>query len=652
MPSRGEIVLGLFSEVQRSALFRDPDAFEALATLVIHSPALTQALARRRDPAQRIFLDTLFSQPAHPGEMARDLAEAVADVTDLAGLQTVLRRFRLCELARLAIRDLTGRADLEEVVTTLSALADASIAEALRASLRLAAGRHGIPVEEFPLTPVVIGMGKLGGRELNYSSDVDLIYLYQPVGEEHGRLSAAQAAETVFTFLTRALSEVTEDGLVFRVDLDLRPGGKDGAQAQAIEAALRHYLILGQPWERLALLKARVVAGDIEAGRRFREELTPFVFRRHLDYTSLEELKALKERFARKKRAKLGRRSGARTQEEINVKLGEGGIREVEFFVQALTLTFGGRLPQIRRLATLDTLPTLLEEKVITAEDAGELAAAYRFLRTVEHRVQLREMTQTQTLPRAPETRELLALSLGMSGEGFKQALAGHMKAVHRRFEALLEEPSAGREDGPAPLGFGTDGQPRRPGNGDRPAGPRRVRKARSRQGGVPEHSRREVPAGAPLAVRSPPRAPVPGTGPSGRGHPGSGPHGPASGTLSDRHRPQGRVSGAPGGKPQTHRDARPAAGAERLPGGDPDPAPGGPGQPDRPPQRLAGQEPASPGGGTRPRGAPGIRSRGPTSGHPPVQERRDPAHRAQRPALPHRPGRGPGPSSAIWRKS
>ena len=448
---RSEIILSLFSAAEREVLLRDREAVDALGALASYSPALTQALAARVELARWLFLERSFEKIALPRLMAPELAAALRGAITLEEVQAGLRAFRLRELTRLAVRDLTGRADLDEVTQTLSALAGACLNEALDFAVRQTAERYGLTPRGLGVSPVILGMGKLGAEELNYSSDVDLIYLFRAAPAQPGAPAAETAADLIFTTVTRAMSEVTENGLVFRVDLDLRPGGKDGPQAQSLEKALKHYLLLGQAWERLALLKARPVAGDLAAGEDFLAELLPFIYRRHLDYTSLEELKDLKTRFAREARARVRRSSGHGGRPPLNVKLSPGGIREVEFFAQALTLTFGGRLPHLRIPTTVGALGALAGEGIITESDAEVLTQAYVFLRTVEHRLQLREMTQTQSLPKSPETRDSLGRSMGFQGEAynfFAARLEKHMSQVNQRYRKLLAEPED-KERGP-----------------------------------------------------------------------------------------------------------------------------------------------------------------------------------------------------------
>ncbi|MBW2623834.1 MAG: hypothetical protein JRD68_13085, partial [Deltaproteobacteria bacterium] len=226
---------------------------------------------------------------------------------------------------------------------------------------------------------------------------------------------------------------------------------KDGALAQPVDTARRHYQVLGQPWERLALLKARPVAGDVAAGAGFLETLTPFIFRRYLDYMAIEELKELKTRFKRDLQGRFPRaESPGRTRPETNVKLSTGGIREIEFFAQALTIAFGGRLGSLRQISTLGALSSLAAEKIITSEDSEQLSRAYIFLRTVEHRLQLRELTQTHTLPRERTALEALARSMDFKNEPTKEFLSeltAQMDRVNAHFRLLLSESSEGDEE-------------------------------------------------------------------------------------------------------------------------------------------------------------------------------------------------------------
>ena len=447
---RAEAILDSFSPRERQVIKDEPSVSKALSSLAEYSPVLAQALANRPDLSRWLFLEKSFQRAAETGTLEFELGNQVRNISSLPAFQSCLRRFRLKELARTAVRDLIGLADLAEVMSTLTALAEVCLNHSLQFAVQAAAEKYGTEEEGLGVCPIILGMGKFGARETNYSSDVDLIYLYRNEPHSTGSPEPQIVAEFIFTTVNKAMSEITEEGLVFRVDLDLRPGGKDGALAQSVETALRHYQVLGQPWERMALLKARPVAGDISAGVEFLDSLTPFIFRRYLDFMALEELRNLKDRFTREIQRKLLRKeNSSRVRPEINVKLSTGGIREIEFFAQSLTIAFGGRLAHLRQISTLKALLGLTAEKIITTEDVEQLSEAYVFLRTVEHRLQLRELRQTHTLPRERAALDMLARSMNFTKaptEEFLSELTVQMERVNARFQLLLAEPLEGDE--------------------------------------------------------------------------------------------------------------------------------------------------------------------------------------------------------------
>jgi glutamate-ammonia-ligase adenylyltransferase len=258
----------------------------------------------------------------------------------------------------------------------------------------------------------VIGMGKFGGNELNFSSDIDIIYFYESdTGETSGIDDGAGGTRGVISLhsyynklgemISKAVSQVTEDGFVFRVDVGLRPEGKSGDMAVSLRSAEIYYESWGQSWERTAMLKARPVAGSIELGEQLLKTLQPFVYRKYLDYNLIEDMKNMKQKIDA---------SLTRSMEgETNLKLGRGGIREIEFFIQALQLVYAGKNPKLRERNSLRALDTLLEARLITDEDHRKLSQAYRFLRTVEHRIQVVQERQTHNLPPKPD--EMLALA-------------------------------------------------------------------------------------------------------------------------------------------------------------------------------------------------------------------------------------------------
>src|SRR5213076_1290735 len=352
-----------------------------------------------------------------------------------AALQAVLRRHRRRELVRIGGRDLLGLAGVEDTVRELTALAEGVIEAAVasvRARLAAEWGEALVPGEGRPAAFVVLGMGKLGGEELNYSSDVDLVYVYECDGEQAAGRTLGQFFSRLAEEVTRALCEVTGDGLVFRVDLRLRPGGAEGPVAVSLPAALSYYEAWGQTWERAAWLKARRVGGDRALGERIVAELVPFVYRRYLDFGTIEDLKAMKRRVD----AALGAPGAAR-----DVKLGRGGIREVEFFVQAQQLVHGGKDARLRMRSTLGALAALAATGYVERALAAELAAAYRFLRDVEHKLQIVQEQRTQLVPSDPDALLALARRLGFRGAEavaeFEAARARHGAVVQGAFAAL-----------------------------------------------------------------------------------------------------------------------------------------------------------------------------------------------------------------------
>ena len=351
------------------------------------------------------------------GEMLAELRSRLEKPADYGALMKTLRDFKRAEIVRIAARDLGGLAPLEEVTAELSALACASLQVAYEVCRRCLVAEYGIPLLETGEEPreaemVVIGMGKLGGCELNFSSDIDIIYFYEsdrgmtsgvsgPAGQAKGSVSLHTFFCKLGEMISKALSQVTEDGFVFRVDVGLRPEGKSGDMAVSLRFAEVYYESWGQSWERTAMLKARPVAGSLELGERLLHTLQPFVYRKYLDYNLIEDMKNMKQRID----ASLTRS----LEGEQNLKLGRGGIREIEFFVQALQLVYAGKTPRLRERNSLKALAKLMETGLIAEEDYRKLSDAYRYLRTVEHRIQVVQERQTHNLPAKKD--ELLALA-------------------------------------------------------------------------------------------------------------------------------------------------------------------------------------------------------------------------------------------------
>ena len=368
------------------------------------------------------------------GETEAGASALAAGHGDEPAFMDALRRFRRHELVRIAWRDLAGRATLDETLRELSALADASIRAALDFAVRALAPRYGTPrsaageAQEL----VVIGMGKLGGGELNFSSDVDLIFLYPEQGETDGPREVSN--EEYFTrlgqSLIRLLDARTAEGFVFRVDMRLRPLGEPGPLAMNFGAFEDYLQQHGRDWERYAWVKARAVTGAARYGALYDDVVRPFVYRRYLDYGVYESLREMKAMIAREVE---------RRELRDNVKLGPGGIREIEFVVQSQQLIRGGSEPALRTPSLQAALPRLAGAKLLPAAAVAELTEAYAFLRRVENRLQMVEDAQTHALPEDAAGRARLAASMGFADwDAFRAALDARRRAVTARFDAVV----------------------------------------------------------------------------------------------------------------------------------------------------------------------------------------------------------------------
>jgi glutamate-ammonia-ligase adenylyltransferase len=344
-------------------------------------------------------------------------AMAVGDLADAVGVRRGLRRFAAREKLRIALRELLALPghDLDVTSRELSDLADVCCEVALAEALACAEARFGVPTtsEGAPCPFVVVGMGKLGGRELNAGSDIDLILFYETDDGSVRGSGPAGAAPSLHEHFTRVaqrfvatIDQATEDGVVWRVDLRLRPEGTVGPLVNALVAAERYYETWGRMWERAALLRARPVAGDLRFGERLLATLSPFVWRRTVDPRVVADLTSMLVRA----RAE----AGPEAQEDL--KIGRGGIREVEFFAQGLQLVWGGRDPSVRATNTLEALRRLRARGFVTEREERQLSDSYVFLRRLEHRIQFATGNQTHALPNDTGMVERLASSLGYDG--------------------------------------------------------------------------------------------------------------------------------------------------------------------------------------------------------------------------------------------
>jgi glutamate-ammonia-ligase adenylyltransferase len=398
----------------------------ALETAAHHSRYARRVLERTPD---LLDPDTL----ARPFDAASMLAELEAAApTDEAQLKRAVRRLRARVMLQTMARDLTGAADLAEVVTAVTALAETTIAFATERLDEWQSAMYGFPVDRDGRRQrmMVVGMGKLGGGELNVSSDIDLIFVYPEDGETNG--ARPISAHEYFTRLGRkligAISEVTEDGFVFRVDMRLRPYGESGPLAVSLDMLEEYFTAQGRAWERYAWVKGRALTGDRIA--ELDAQVTPFVYRRHLDFSAIQSMRELHGQVA----AEVRRRDIV-----DNIKLGRGGIREIEFTAQVFQLIRGGRDAGLRSRSTRTALTALADRGLLPADAVAELHLAYRFLRDLEHRLQYLDDQQTQMLPQNPDDRQLIATSMGCADyDALMARLDAHRDIVARHFAAIF----------------------------------------------------------------------------------------------------------------------------------------------------------------------------------------------------------------------
>ncbi|OZA94072.1 MAG: glutamine-synthetase adenylyltransferase, partial [Erythrobacter sp. 34-65-8] len=398
-----------------------PDWTSAAERARAHAPFLAMALERRPDLAELL--------EAGRGEEALQRARASGEGIDDVGV--ALRRERLGVALVLAISDLAGAFPLAQVTGELSALAD----RALDAAIRDAVLRR---TDQEPRGFIALALGKHGAGELNYSSDIDPILLYDPdTLPRRERDEPGEAAQRYAREIVRTLAESTAEGYVFRVDLRLRPASEVSPLAISYNAALSHYESSALAWERAAFIRARACAGDIPAGEAFLAAIRPFVWRRSLDFGAIEEIGRLTARIRETYTGPLAPQPG------FNLKQGRGGIREVEFFAQTHQLIHGGRDPSLRLRGVRATLDAVAAAGLVSAEDAMALGTSYDRLRTVEHRLQMLEDQQTHTLPGGEALDRVARLDGLADGAALLEELAGVTAQVAERFDRLIGAESA-----------------------------------------------------------------------------------------------------------------------------------------------------------------------------------------------------------------
>lgn len=407
-----------------------------VAGLGEHSPFLWRLAVNDGERLQRLLTSSVEES------RARILTEMMlaATETDAQSFMRCVRRARAEHALLVALADLGGVWPLEAVVEALSDFADAAVKSAVRFILLRATetGRFNPVDPEDPEKDsglVVLALGKHGAGELNYSSDIDIVLFYDPQAPVIGRDAPSAFFVKLARELVKLLQERTGDGYVFRVDLRLRPDPGSTAPAVALPTAFSYYETVGQNWERAAFIKARAIAGDIALADQFLLDLNPFIWRKYFDFATIADIHAMKRQI-----------HAVRGHSEIavaghDIKLGRGGIREIEFFVQTQQLVFGGRRPSLRGRRTLEMLKALNADGWITEEARDDLTRAYVFLRTVEHRLQMVADEQTQRLPTDTAELERFARFSGFASlESFAVALTHHAQIVQEHYALLFEE--------------------------------------------------------------------------------------------------------------------------------------------------------------------------------------------------------------------
>ena len=374
-----------------------------------------------------------------------------ADDTWMSTLKQRLRRFQKAQMLRLIWRDVTQQSSVRETAADVSHLAEVCLDVTLDLLHQRLVKKLGEPVGAYSGQPqclVVLGMGKLGAGELNLSSDIDLIFAYPEQGETESGTSCQQFFLKLGQQLIDALDAVTADGFVFRVDMRLRPYGSEGVLVSSFDAMENYYQLQGRDWERYAMIKARTVAGDFDAGKELLNRLRPFSYRRYLDFSAIESLRSMKLQIN-----KQVRRKGMHE----DIKLGAGGIREVEFIVQALQMVHGGRDKQLQQVSLYKAMDMIVEGEYLPEETIQQLRNAYNFLRDLEHKLQAFANKQTQSLPSDVDEQKRVAVAMAFpdvrhaSWDMLMDLLSQHREIVRQHFENVIhlddEDDDASRHD-------------------------------------------------------------------------------------------------------------------------------------------------------------------------------------------------------------
>ncbi len=418
-----------------------------LCTLLGQSHYLTDILCRNPEYLSWLWSEGDLDRTPSAEELAKDLTAHLAALQTQGKRLDAMRRFYRRAILRIGARDVFRHVGIAEVTLDLANLADAMLDVAYRDAWDALTALFGAPMVEEAEAPVsvagfcILAMGKHGGRELNFSSDIDLLFIYSGEGRTEGgstgKLSTAEFFHKLGERIIKTISEKTAEGDIFRIDMRLRPHGKYGPLASTIDSCLQYYQTQGQAWERQALVKARPVAGDRALGEEFIARTRPFVYPRFFDDETLEEILNVKRQTET--------RIADRGERDREVKLGRGGIRDIEFTVQMLQLLNGGRFPELRTSNTLEAIEVLGEYDFLSPFEATTLASNYAFLRQVEHRLQIEGSQQRHALPADPEALDLLARQLGYaSGESYMREYRERADATHEILERFYARKGRG----------------------------------------------------------------------------------------------------------------------------------------------------------------------------------------------------------------
>ena len=440
-PKRGMNEFARF-QVAFEATFGKPfeinqDGANPIAHLFGNSQALAQRLIKNPKWADDIARSA-YAQSRKPASIFIDETKGLLkEVTDRGAFMHTLRHYKYREMSRIVGRDLAGQPSTQEILAEWSDLADTLISTAYNFSYEQLVEKYGQPIHQVnettrvPCKGTIIALGKLGSQELNLSSDIDILVIYSSDDGGCSKISNHEFFVHLARDLSKLLSSVTEDGFVYRVDHELRPEGIQGPLANSIAAAERYYQYFGHDWERSALIRARAVAGDQSLGNAFIDSVTPFVYRRSISIPDLSHMRDMKEKFEKKSTAAHG---------AFDLKLGVGGIREVEFLVQALQQLYGGGIPGLRRTNTFAAIYALKEESIIHPYGADLLERAYTFLRRLENMIQAEGDLQTHRMPATPELLSALSCRMGFDdARNMIDELKNHTTGVNRLFKGLFE---------------------------------------------------------------------------------------------------------------------------------------------------------------------------------------------------------------------